>query len=716
MKNGKRVKKSFKEKWKDKKLASRISVILGSILTVIFVILITSSILTARNSLMKAIEGEFLGVAQQNGLIVQSILDSAANTAESLEDYVAKQYERGKSISEEERLDKKKSQIYGVVFSRLNYEVEDYFINMALSSVNNNEDIIGIGMCFEKGAFDSNLTDYSPYVNSESAKENKAINLGTYDEYSAEEYYIKSKELLKPYATKPYIYNDKTMISISYPIVVDNVFQGIVVVDIDVANFTKTKSSDSKYPTMYTNILTQDGTYIYDSNGLEWSGYDMKQYFSKESEYNEMIERMSVNETFTITTTKDTKDTVKRFCFPVQAGTQIWWAVSILETSDLNKDVMKLVFIMIILSIIALVIVIGAMIGLLNRMLKPLDSVVKAADMIKQGNFDISIDTDYNDEIGTLAGSFEIMADNMKAIVEDVRYVLGEMSEGRFNIESKCQENYVGGYKPILIAIEKIAVDLSETLLQINESSEQVSAAASQMAQGATSLAEGATDQASSIEELLATVETAAADSQKNADNAKETASVIETVGNQAKESSDQMKSLIEEMDNISNSSKEIGAIINTIEEIAEQTNLLSLNAAIEAARAGEAGKGFAVVAEEIRQLAEQSAQAVNHTRQLIETAISEVEKGTKITNHTAKSLYEVGDIVAKAVEMAETSMSMSETQAESMQEINAGIEQISNVVQSNSATAEESSATSEELSAQAASLADLVGRFELRK
>lgn len=709
-------KKNWNEKMADLKLSTRISIILGSILTVVLAVLIILSILNAKNALMKAIEGEFMGIAQQNGMIAQNMYNEASTEASNLQSYLQRQYERREAMSANELEEKEISQIFHTGLAKINYETENYFLETALSLVPNSAVISGFGMCFEPGVFDASVPDYSVYVDVDSAKTGKGTNLGTYEEYSSEEYYKHAKESHTPYATEPYVYNDRTLLSIGYPILIEDAFIGVVVVDIDVANFTQVKSSDEKYPTMYTNILTQEGIYIYDSNGLEWSGYDMEPYFSRENEYETMMQKMSVNESFTITTTKDTNETVARYCYPVEAGSQLWWAVSILETYDLNKDVTKLVVIMLIMSVVALIIVVISITVLLNRMLKPLDTMVSSARSIKQGNFDIRIQTPYHDEIGILGENFTEMADNMRLIVEDVQYLLGEMADGKFDVHTRQRERYVGGYEPILSAIRKIALELSATLREINQSSVQVSSAAEQMAESSTSLAEGATDQASSIEELLATVESAATDAQTSAAKAKNAASIMEKAGSQAELSGQQMQHLIDEMENISSSSKQIGVVINTIEEIAEQTNLLSLNAAIEAARAGEAGKGFAVVADEIRKLAEQSAQAVNHTRTLIESAIQETEKGAEITNSTADSLLEVTKVVESAVGIVSECMQMSESQAEAMDEINAGIEQISNVVQSNSAAAEENSATSEELSAQAISLSELVAGFELRK
>jgi len=175
------------------------------------------------------------------------------------------------------------------------------------------------------------------------------------------------------------------------------------------------------------------------------------------------------------------------------------------------------------------------------------------------------------------------------------------------------------------------------------------------------------------------------------------------------------MNELTLAMEKISQSSGQIAEIIATIEGIAEQTNLLSLNAAIEAARAGEAGRGFTVVAEEIRKLANQSALAVQSTRELIQAALSEIENGNAITSQTHESLLQVEVGVIEAISLTESTKDASISQAQAMKEITSVVEQISVVVQNNSATAEESSATSEELSAQAQTLADLVGKFKLR-
>ena len=174
------------------------------------------------------------------------------------------------------------------------------------------------------------------------------------------------------------------------------------------------------------------------------------------------------------------------------------------------------------------------------------------------------------------------------------------------------------------------------------------------------------------------------------------------------------MEVLVQAMSRINETSEKIGAIITQIEDIASQTNLLSLNASIEAARAGEAGKGFAVVAGEIGGLADESADAVNTTRNLINVSLDEIEKGNTIVNDVIASLDNAVERVRIANGMIQETAQVADVQMKSIDQIRDGIRDMSQVVSDNSAMAEETSATSEELAAQSVTLNELVQKFEL--
>ena len=164
----------------------------------------------------------------------------------------------------------------------------------------------------------------------------------------------------------------------------------------------------------------------------------------------------------------------------------------------------------------------------------------------------------------------------------------------------------------------------------------------------------------------------------------------------------------------IHETSQQVVGIIKAIEDIASQTNLLSLNASIEAARAGEAGRGFAVVAGEIGNLANESARAVNTTRQLIGVSLGEIEKGNALAGDVLESLSTAVTEMENVNVMIQNCAKNAVLQMQSVNQIKDGVEEMSQGVQDNSAMAEETSATSEELAAQSVILNDLMRKFKL--
>ena len=394
------------------------------------------------------------------------------------------------------------------------------------------------------------------------------------------------------------------------------------------------------------------------------------------------------------------------------------WSIGITAlTSDFMGSTVIAIVVMIVIMVVALVIAIFIIRRIADSIGEPIKKCAERLDLLAKGDLHsptITIDAD--DETAILAKATSGIVTGMSTIIGDMSYLLGEMADGNFALNTQSAHVYIGDFESILSSMRRLNRSLSSALRQIDDTAHQVSVGAEQMADAATNLAEGTTDQAGAIEELLATVSDVTEKATEGSRDAANTSDEAKTIGAQAQESSAQMQYMIQAMEKISEASKEIGNIILSIEDIASQTNLLSLNAAIEAARAGETGKGFAVVANEIGMLAKQSAKAVEDTRVLIDAALTEISAGTKMVDVTSSTLQTIITGIDEVVKSVEKVAVAFDHQAEAISQINLGVEQISGVIQNNSATAEESSATSEELSAQATTMDNLVKQFKLRE
>ena len=352
--------------------------------------------------------------------------------------------------------------------------------------------------------------------------------------------------------------------------------------------------------------------------------------------------------------------------------------------------------------------------NLSKALVEPIYELQAAVHKIKVGEFDVDIQYESEDELGQLAKDLQETCAELKSVVADAGYVLGEMADGKFNVSSKDKGSYVGDFENLYVAMDKLKEQLDGTLREIQVSTEQVKVGSEQLAGSAQELAEGATDQAGAVEELNANVENVINISQKSAENANKASQSASAAAKDAQKSREEINQLTEAMERITETSKEIEDIIAAIEQIASQTNLLSLNASIEAARAGEAGKGFAVVADQIGKLASDSAQSAVTTRELISKSLVEIEAGNSIVEHTMETINEVLVNMESFADMAAGAAEASKTQVELLEQVGSGIEQITVVVQNNSAAAEETSAVSQELSAQATNLEEMVNRFVL--
>ncbi len=351
---------------------------------------------------------------------------------------------------------------------------------------------------------------------------------------------------------------------------------------------------------------------------------------------------------------------------------------------------------------------------LVHYIVDPLKELEQVSEKMAAGELDGEITYESEDEIGELVKAFGKTGKTLQMIIEDLNGILEEFSKGNYTVKSQCKEVYVGNFSSVMDRLESTITNVTNTLQMIRESSEQVASGSEQLAISAQDIAKGATDQTVAVDDLVKYVSEVTEQVVANSKSTDVVHDRAKMVGAEALVSQKKMRELMEAMERISATSKEIESVIAEIEGIASQTNLLSLNASIEAARAGEAGKGFAVVAEQIRMLAENSANSADTSKHLLEANQVEVDHGNEVTQQTSASLNKVIDELDVIIQEVANIRVASDNQATSVKQIENGVRQISDVIQTNSAASEEASATSEELSAEAASLDGLVSRFKL--
>lgn len=276
----------------------------------------------------------------------------------------------------------------------------------------------------------------------------------------------------------------------------------------------------------------------------------------------------------------------------------------------------------------------------------------------------------------------------------------------------------VGQTKRTSALVTGSAREINSTVLEINASTEEVAQAIEQISRGAESQAEMVEKASKTIREMAISIDLVAARARETAKAARETSLTAQHGSSLATDSLERMKDFFENQELISRQFdvfttrlQKVSKMADCIGDVARQTNLLALNASIEAARAGEYGKGFAVVAEEVRKLADGSAQSASDINDMIESLKDEshrvheaivegsrsIKEGRKNIDITAGAFQEIMKTVLETERKATSIADLSQMQQEGSVKMVKSIDEISKVADDNAASTEEVSAATEE-------------------
>ncbi|NKF23660.1 methyl-accepting chemotaxis protein [Solimonas marina] len=313
----------------------------------------------------------------------------------------------------------------------------------------------------------------------------------------------------------------------------------------------------------------------------------------------------------------------------------------------------------------------------------------------------------YQHELG---GGINRLLDAVDAVMTALGQQMAALAEGDLRAAGAIDGQ--GRYAELADHVRASVEKLNHIVGEVRDGSDEIHTAAREIAAGNADLSVRTEQQASSLEETASSLEELTTSVQQSADNAHDAVKLTEDARQVAERGGAVVAQVVATMQNIHKSSRRIEEIIGVIDGIAFQTNILALNAAVEAARAGAEGRGFAVVAGEVRSLAQRSATAAREINELISQSVAQVDSGTALVQDAGGTMQSIVESIGRVAGFMRDIANTTREQSDGIRQINQAVTQMDQGTQQNAAMVEQAAAASKAMSGRAESLATLVARF----